>query len=304
MITIIILSGLCLIAIGFAYHFYKASRETFVRNLDLETEESSLKQSIAVKKQEIENLSATIQGQNNVLSSLMKTSENLRAGAQEQAQQEYESRVSALSKEYEAKLSSLDNEYNLKLTNYQAKEKAEQAKIDDLKAKQLAYIQAKQREAELEAQKDYYRLVLTDADLQDIESLRALQRSLYRKDVIDKMIWEAYIKSLYDTLMSHLFESTAKISGIYKITDLITGQVYIGQSVDMRERMRQHIKAALSSAPATNKLYQAMKKDGIENFTFEVLEKISKDKLNEREVYYIDLYKSKEVGLNRTVGGA
>jgi hypothetical protein len=43
MITIIILSGLCLIAIGFAYHFYKASRETFVRNLDLETEESSLK---------------------------------------------------------------------------------------------------------------------------------------------------------------------------------------------------------------------------------------------------------------------
>jgi hypothetical protein len=156
----------------------------------------------------------------------------------------------------------------------------------------------------LEAQKDYYRLVLTDADLQDIESLRALQRSLYRKDVIDKMIWEAYIKSLYDTLMSHLFESTAKISGIYKITDLITGQVYIGQSVDMRERMRQHIKAALSSAPATNKLYQAMKKDGIENFTFEVLEKISKDKLNEREVYYIDLYKSKEVGLNRTVGGA
>jgi group I intron endonuclease len=104
--------------------------------------------------------------------------------------------------------------------------------------------------------------------------------------------------------MSHLFSGTAKVSGIYKITDTVTEQSYIGQSVDIRERFRQHIKAGLSSATATNKLYSAMKKNGLINFTFEILERVPKDKLNEREVYYIELYQTKEHGMNKTLGGS
>jgi hypothetical protein len=47
-----------------------------------------------------------------------------------------------------------------------------------------------------------------------------------------------------------------------------------------------------------------MKKDGLYNFTFEILEEVPKDKLNERETYYIELYQTKIEGLNKTIGGA
>ena len=66
-------------------------------------------------------------------------------------------------------------------------------------------------------------------------------------------------------------DAVDKVSGIYKITDLVTGKSYIGQSVDIKERLKTHIKTGLSSSISTNKLYQAMKKDGVENFTFEIL---------------------------------
>ena len=45
-----------------------------------------------------------------------------------------------------------------------------------------------------------------------------------------------------------------------------------------------------------------MQKYGIDNFTFEVLEKTSKENLSEREKYYIKFFQSKEFGLNERVG--
>ena len=37
---------------------------------------------------------------------------------------------------------------------------------------------------------------------------------------------------------------------------------------------------------------------GIENFTFEFLEEVPKEKLSEREAFYIDLYDTKTNGFN------
>lgn len=48
------------------------------------------------------------------------------------------------------------------------------------------------------------------------------------KDTIDKIIWENYYRSAYNNLCSHVFNTTNKTSGIYKITDLTTGLEYIG----------------------------------------------------------------------------
>lgn len=47
-----------------------------------------------------------------------------------------------------------------------------------------------------------------------------------------------------------------------------------------------------------------MKKSGLYNFSFEILEEVSRQQLNEREVYWIELYKTKEFGLNGTRGGS
>ena len=178
----------------------------------------------------------------------------------------------------------------------------EQGKLNDLQEKQLAYIRAQQRAEEMKAQKDYYRLVISDSDLTEIQLLRELQKRFIHKEAIDKLIWETYYKTPYDILMVHLFQDSTKICGIYKITNLQNEQSYIGQSVDIKERFRQHIKAALTNGAATNKLYQQMKEFGPENFTFEILETVSKDKLNDREAYWIDFYKTKNYGMNGTKG--
>ncbi len=74
---------------------------------------------------------------------------------------------------------------------------------------------------------------------------------------------------------------------------------YIGQAKNIRERFREHLKCGLGiDTPAANKLYQAMLQEGIDNFTFELLEECAAANLNEKESFYIDLYNSYDYGYN------
>lgn len=92
-------------------------------------------------------------------------------------------------------------------------------------------------------------------------------------------------------------------SGIYKITRLKTGEIYIGKSTDVKKRWTEHCKTAFGvGSIAHSVLHTTMKKDGIENFTFELLEEVPKDKLTEREKYWITFYDSKNYGMNMREG--
>lgn len=98
-----------------------------------------------------------------------------------------------------------------------------------------------------------------------------------------------------------------KICGIYKITNLINGKVYIGQSQDIYRRWKEH-KYARNKRDCSA-LYGAFNKYGFENFSFEIIECCPLELLNEREIYYISLYHSyiddkKSNGYNMTKGGA
>ena len=73
--------------------------------------------------------------------------------------------------------------------------------------------------------------------------------------------------------------------GIYKIQNLINGKIYIGQSVHIQARFNQHKNEAKNGN--TRPLYNAIRKYGIENFSFEIIEECSKEMLNEREIYWI-----------------
>ena len=53
---------------------------------------------------------------------------------------------------------------------------------------------------------------------------------------------------------------------------------------------------------ASSLLHRKMDEDGPEQFLWQILEVVPKDKLREREAYYIDFYKSNKFGLN-TVSG-
>ena len=72
---------------------------------------------------------------------------------------------------------------------------------------------------------------------------------------------------------------------------------YVGQAVNFANRWKQHIKRGVGAEPIThNKLYPAMQKEGVENFTFEVIEECQAVQLNEREQYWQEYFKAKEFG--------
>ena len=249
-------------------------------------------------------LKANIDQQNEVINSLIDTATKMRESAEQQAKESAKTIYARETEKLEKAYQEFGQQKEKELAEIAQQVLVEQDKLEQLEAKQLAYIQAQQRQEESAANQDYYRLTIDELSVNDIGLLRELQTRFFKKEAIDKLIWETYYKPSYDTLMSKLFPKTSKVCGIYKITNLITGQAYIGQSVDIKERFRQHIKTSLAYGPATNKLYQAMQKSGQHNFMFEVLEEVPRAQLNERETYWIEFYKTKDYGLNSTRGGS
>ena len=95
--------------------------------------------------------------------------------------------------------------------------------------------------------------------------------------------------------------------GIYKIENKINGNVYIGQSCNLQARMAEHKCPGKFDNP--NKasynypLYRAIRKYGIENFSFTIIEQCELEALDEREKYWIKYYDSYNNGYNATLGG-
>lgn len=83
-------------------------------------------------------------------------------------------------------------------------------------------------------------------------------------------------------------------SGVYKITNIINNKCYIGSSIDIVGRWRQHMKALRKGIHHSIHLQRAWNKDGEENFEFSIIEYITaqKEALIAKEQCYKDLYKS------------
>jgi len=85
-----------------------------------------------------------------------------------------------------------------------------------------------------------------------------------------------------------------KIGGIYKITYIKTGESYIGRSVDIGNRWKEHCLSSLSIGSIAHSTFHNILADkGLHNFTWEVIEEVPKDKQNEREKYWINFYGTK-----------
>ena len=144
--------------------------------------------------------------------------------------------------------------------------------------------------------KDFYRLCLSNEDLEEIKKLRSIEPYLRNAEPLNKIIWKVYYQVPYSQLIGRVV-GAGKKTGIYKITEIETGKCYIGQAVDIAERWSQHIKRGLGAdTPTKNKLYPALKKIGPENFTFEIIEECPREQLNTREDYWQDFYDAKTFG--------
>lgn len=92
---------------------------------------------------------------------------------------------------------------------------------------------------------------------------------------------------------------------IYKITNTINNKVYIGQTVNIEKRFKQHIRASQNKTceEYNNLLYNAFRKYGIDNFTIENMGFY--EDYNEKEKEFIALFNSNnpQYGYNILEGG-
>ena len=91
--------------------------------------------------------------------------------------------------------------------------------------------------------------------------------------------------------------------GIYKITNKVNGHSYIGQSIHIEERFKEHQNKYNWDREKDKPLYQAFQKYGLNNFNFEIIEECRPEQLNIKEQYWIDFYNTYKDGYNQTSGG-
>ena len=158
------------------------------------------------------------------------------------------------------------------------------------------------RQRKIAEEQDFYKIRFTEADKKDIEILRPIAPRLQHPEVINKIIWTSYYQKPLAELRKRLLPN-GDVSGIYKITRIKTNEIYIGQSTSIDRRFQDHVKTALGVGTLANsQFHRVMSEDGPENFYFEILEEVEKDKLRERESYYISWFKSDKFGLNTLSG--
>ena len=94
-----------------------------------------------------------------------------------------------------------------------------------------------------------------------------------------------------------------KICGIYCIENLINGKKYIGQSINILARWKQHLSNLRRKIHHNEKLQNAWNKYGENNFKFYIIVETDADSLDEFEIKYISLYDTYANGYNKDYGG-
>lgn len=80
-----------------------------------------------------------------------------------------------------------------------------------------------------------------------------------------------------------------RVCGIYKITCIPNGRVYIGSSINIHSRWEKH-QCGLNTQKHYNKhLLSAYNKYGKDNFLWEIIEECDRDVLWDREQHYLDV---------------
>ena len=86
-----------------------------------------------------------------------------------------------------------------------------------------------------------------------------------------------------------------KIQGIYKIRNILNSKIYIGRSLNIEKRFREHKHAEKAKVPHPYPIARAINKYGIDNFEFMIIEVVTDYlKLDGRELYWIKYYKSND----------
>lgn len=218
------------------------------------------------------------------------------AQSAEQMAQKYQQAEDNYQQEYLKVIEESTKEYtNLIIQKQEELNKISQELVE-AKAKQNAIVEANKRAEEVKQKEQFYKLNLSEIDIEEIKKLRSIIPYLRSAEPINKVIWKVYYEKSYTDLIGRVIGQGIH-TGIYKITNIENQKCYIGQAVNIADRWKQHIKRGVGAeAPTRNKLYPAMYELGPEQFTFEILEECDKSLLDSREDYWQEFYQAKEFG--------
>ena len=170
--------------------------------------------------------------------------------------------------------------------------------LEDYKSKRDLINQAIVHEKEIHEQQDFYRIVLNESDKEDIQLLNTIEMRLHSREALYKLIYDVFYKKPLNDMINRVLQGK-EFCGIYRITNLKTNEAYIGKSTNIKTRWQNHCKTAIGlDGMARTKIHSAMKEYGIDNFSFEVLEKCTKENYGEREKYWINFYETNVYGYN------
>lgn len=275
--------------------------DSILKNIQFyKNQQDEYKQQLFKEKEEI----AYIQNQKEILKRTID--ENIEEHRQ-YAEKEFEASVEQLGKffqerqqdyekEYNAMMVSYVKEFNDKLALQLEQQKQNEEILNSLKNTVDMATEAAKREEEMRNAKNFYCLDLSEQDVLEINKLRQVEPYLRDKEALNKVIWKSYYEKPYTDLIGRVIGDKIK-TGIYKITNIKNQMCYVGQSVDIASRWKQHIKRGIGAdTPTRNKLYPAMLSFGVENFTFEVIEECDKLKLDEREKYWQNFFNASTYG--------
>ena len=205
-------------------------------------------------------------------------------------------------KTYDSAVEEMKNNLQLENERINLELKVQFDELEKYRLMRAAVNDAIMRERQLQEQSEFYKINLSEQDIADLLMLRELAPRFNNRELLNKVIYESYIKRPLQEMIKRVLKGRSP-SGIYKITREKTGEIYIGRAVSVDKRWTEHAKMAFSiGSIAHSTLHTIMEKDGIWNFTFELLEEVPKENLNEREKYYIEFYDSKNFGLNQKTG--
>ena len=301
-IFLLIISGVL-----FYLYYKEKNKHIEIKNINKEIEKENEKikneNKHLIEKQDY--IQKEILNKQDILNNIQKSIED----SEQVSRNAFEQYMDTLDKEYELKekehqeaVQLLDNSYGEIQNKVIAEIDQIRADLDKISATRAAAIQAQLEEEKIQQQAEFYSLSIEDVDKREVKILQSIENELRDPRPIRMIIWQAYYSKKANDLASRVLGPNEKC-GIYKITNKENKLCYIGQAKKIRERWREHMKCGLGiDTPANNKLYQAMKKEGIDNFTFEMLEECTIENLDEKEAFYINLYNSYDYGYNSNRG--
>lgn len=306
-----LLLPIILVGLVFVFIFYKIGKrnglnqqikQTQLSNDKILEERKILQEEIKKEQYRIQEIESEYQSKKQLISDAKEAAEREYAERRDNLNNQHNTRYKELQNIFQEKQNQLQLEYDTKKTEIDLQIEELRAELDTLQRQKAAIVEAKQKELALKEQADLYRLNISKTDMQDIQLLRSIQFKLTNSRILCMLIWQTFYQPLAKKKFPIIL-GKKDVCGIYKITNMKDDKVYVGQAVDIYKRFLMHCKSGLGiDTPQGNKLYAAMLEDGLENFTFQLLEECPREELNKKEAYYISLYNSVQYGYNSTKG--